>query len=130
MLTRYEIAATTNGSGAFTTTTDETFDGFVVAIYYDAPASNEIATGATMTLTCAESGLKVLNYSGSFPTADAELYVRSPNPVTNAGAAITNDAAKQWIPVANEKLTMTIASGGDTKSGTFNIVILGNVRPA
>lgn len=122
---RQIFALATNGSGAatsgFGTSTEQmSILGELEAIKY---VPGNIDTGATVTVTCENGGdSKPLLVKASAGTSTAWFYPRDLVHKAEDGAALTGTAgADRTEPILDGKIKVTIASGGDTKSGSLTV---------
>lgn len=117
-----------------TVTTDSTgaaeveagpFTGKLVNVIYTKPATGGYTDGVDFDLVT-ETGIDVWNEDD----VDASKTVAPQQPLhSSAGVALVYAAAGEAITgpiyLANEKITITIANGGDTKSGQFDFIVIG-----
>lgn len=76
------------------------------------------ATGATITLTCEGAGSKPLLTKATAGTSVAWFYPRDLQHAVADGAALTGTAGgDRTLPILSGMLKVTVASGGDTKTG-------------
>lgn len=117
------ITVTTDTGGAATVFSSKPFTGRVLAIHWVKPGSGGI-TGATFTITSEATGESILSVSSVSSSTD--WYPRGPVH-TIAGAAVLYAAAGQpvtdAIAIVNDRVKIVVASGGNTLTGTFHIVI-------
>lgn len=117
---RLPVTITTNGSGAGTGYTDEVVNGYIHQIVYD---KTDFDNGSTMTVTGDRTGTAI--WAESNVNADA---VRMPRTQVcgPTGTALTYDGTRivaEPVALADERVKVVVASGGDTKTGTFYIVV-------
>jgi hypothetical protein len=121
MIRRHVVSITTDASGDGTGYTSEPLNGYIAAIRY---VKTDYANGVDVTITGNDSGIAVL--TGTDVNASATFYPRDAT-VDIVGAASLYAAAgepvESRIPVADEQLKIVVASGGDTKSGTFHVFV-------
>lgn len=108
-MTAITVSVTTNGSGDGSALGDQAV-GLLYAIEYQ---PGTIATGATLTLTCESDTSKPLLTKASAGTSNSWYYPRDLAHGVADGAALTD----RVIPIFHGKPKVTIASGGDTKTG-------------
>lgn len=111
------VTVTTNSSGAATAYTTKHYTGKVNCIIY---TKTDFATGVDFTITTEDTGQTVwteLNVDAS--TTDAPLQASH----TTAGVATSNNDVP--VLMCNERLKIVIASGGDTKTGAFRLIVEG-----
>ena len=116
------IPVTTNGSGAAAVTDTRWATGTLYALAY---YPGNIDTGATLTVTCEGRGTKPLLTKASAGTANTWYYPRDLVHAVADGAALTGTAGgDRDQPIVDGKIKVTIASGGDTKTGALVAYIL------
>jgi hypothetical protein len=122
-VTRYAFAVTTNASGAATVYSDAICNGVVHQVRYVPHGSTPLDTGADVDLTGEVSGLVVLDQDNIGTAA----YTVAPRQATHTTAAVAalyaagGTAVLAPVAVAGERLKLVVASGGDTKSGTYYV---------
>ena len=118
------VPITTNAGGAFSATTPSV-DGEVAHYRYVPAASNELDTGADLDIVGSSSGVVIANQDNIGTSA----FTRAPRQATHtvAGAGFVyasgGEAVSDGIFVTGEGLTVTIAAGGNVKSGTLYIAV-------
>lgn len=117
------VPITTNSSGDFSATTPHV-RGFVHQYRYVPDGTSPLDTGADLDIVGSVSGIVVANQD-NIGTSSFTVAPRQPTHDT-LGAALVY--AENGEPVGdriaiNEPLTVTIAAGGDTKSGTLYLWI-------
>lgn len=126
MVRRYVLSVTTDSSGAATVSTKETVAGHVCAIRYVPAASNGLDTASVVTITGAESGIGIYKKT-AIGTSALDLLPRAATHLASDGSAALyaagGTAVGARVPVANEAITLVVAQGGDTKSGTFHVYV-------
>lgn len=116
----HRIDITTDSSGDFTINTVDIF-GAVLQYRYVPDGTSPLATGADLTIAGGTTGIVVASQTNIGTSA----FTKAPRQATHAtdGTASLYAAAgepvEDCIWVAGEHLTVTIAQGGDTKSGTL-----------
>jgi len=94
--------------------------GRVLGIRY---VKTDYANGVDFTITALATGEAIM--AGTDVNASASFYPRVG--VTDAaGAAATLDGtrlARDAVHVANDRVKIVVASGGDTKTGTFHVIV-------
>jgi hypothetical protein len=120
MIRREVVSITTNSSGAATAYTDYV-SGIVRAIRY---VKTDFADGATITITADASGQAILTWTAQ-NTSDTSYPYAAQYTVADAASlyAAGGVAVNVPIPVANERIKVVVASGGDTKSGAIHFYI-------
>lgn len=122
---RYSTTATTNSSGAATVylpaTAGESLSGEVVNVIY---TKTDFANGVDFTITLEATGQTV--WTESDVNASKTVAPRQASHST-AGVAAVYAAAGEAVAVpivaAGDRLKIVIASGGDTKTGAFTVVV-------
>lgn len=121
---RYRVTVTTAADGTATAYTPRVNGGTIHQIEYVKAASNSFADGVDFTITSEATGNSL--WAESNVNASA---VRAPRqPVhTQAGAAALyasgGTAVLAPIAVANDRVKIAIAQGGNAKTGTFHVLI-------
>lgn len=122
---RHVVSVTTNASGDATAYSDELATGVVRQVRYIPDGSTPLATGADVTITGEASGVVVLNQTNIGTSA----YTVTPRQATHdtAGAASLyaagGEPVEDGVAVAQERLKLVVAQGGDTKIGQFHIYV-------
>lgn len=118
-----ELNIVTDGSGDAVAYTP-VVTGKLINIIYTKPGSNPYAAGVDFTITAENSGLNL--WTQSDVNASATVAPRQPTH-DNAGAAslyaATGEPVEDNYVLANERVKIVIAQGGDTKTGNFKVVI-------
>lgn len=122
---RYSTTATTNSSGAATVylpaTAGESLSGEVVNVIY---TKTDFANGVDFTITLEATGQTV--WTESDVNASKTVAPRQASHST-AGVAAVYAAAGEAVAVpivaVGDRLKIVIASGGDTKTGAFTVVV-------
>jgi hypothetical protein len=113
-----KLTVTTNGSGAGNVTGDAVNPGVVYAIEY---LPGTIDTGATITITDEGDMSRTLLVKASAGTSNTTYYPRSAEQGSADGAAITG---QYCYPLITGRPKLTVASGGDTKTGSVILRII------
>lgn len=119
-----EVVDITTDAGGDGTGYTGVVTGRVLAIRYVADGTNPYANTADFTVTAEASGLSVVtvtNESGSntyYPRA-ATVSTANAAALYAAGGTAVNDC----IPVAQERVKIVVAQGGNTKTGRFHVYI-------
>lgn len=119
--TRYTVAVTTAADGSATAYTDGPLTGKVSQIRY---VKEDFDAGVDFTITSEATG----------ETIWAELDVnasatRAPRQATHSTAGVASlyatggAAVNDKIALANDRIKIVIAAGGNAKSGTFHILV-------
>ena len=123
-VTRHRVSVTTSSAGAATEYTNAV-NGQVVGIVYTKPASGGLETAA-VAITGETTATNIWTQSG----IDASTSRLPTQPThTQAGAGRVYEAAGEAVGgpiyIAGERIKVAITSGGDEKSGTFDILVTG-----
>lgn len=113
MSEQLRIDMVTSSGGAFTTDIGPVY-GLFAQLHYKPAASNALDTGADVTITAKTSGMVLANLS-NIGTSAFTRAIRLPG-YSPTG---TETGSSELIAVNGEVLTVTVAQGGDTKSGTL-----------
>ena len=122
---RFSGTLTTNGSGAGTLTLPSdngvNANGVLLSIRHEADATSPYADNFAYTVTTSETGRTLLAETTSGSAVDFD---RIPSlPTQTAADGTVAATAEDLAAIANERLIITVASGGDTKVGTWTITI-------
>ena len=115
-ITRQTISVTTDASGDFTQNLAPV-SGLLLKVRYVPAASDALATGADLTIST-DLGEDIVSHANIGTSAFTRLYRRLIAGIDGVESTTIFD----YIPVENA-LTLTIANGGDTLSGTFYVYI-------
>lgn len=116
------ITVETASDGTATEYSGRTFNGKLVAIDY---AKTDFANGVDFTITSEETGQTL--WTQADVNASATKYPLT-QACSTAGVAATLDGTRAMlVPIAlvNERISVAIAQGGDTKTGAFSFVVDG-----
>ena len=116
---RHTVTVTTNASGAGTGYTP-VVTGRIIAIIY---SKTDFADGVDFTITSETTGQTI--WSQENVNASATVAPRQATHST-AGVAATYDGTRAVLAavvVANERVKISVASGGNTKTGTFYVIV-------
>jgi len=123
---RYTIAVTTAADGTATAYSQGTANGRVYQVCYVPHATTPLDTGADIVLTGNTSGVIVLDLDNIGTTAFTSA-PRQATHLASTGAASLyaagGTAVTDYVVVADEAFKLTVASGADTKSGTFYVYV-------
>lgn len=116
---RFPVIVTTAADGS-ATAFSPTVSGKVSSVRY---VKTDFADGSTFTLTAENTGETIWTESNVNASA-----TRAPRQTTHstAGVAATFDATHgvvDQIALANDRVKIVIASGGNVKTGTFHITV-------
>lgn len=119
------VAITTNGSGAFSATTPAV-DGEIAWYRYVPDGSTPLDTGADLDIVGSVTGIVVSNHDNLGTSALTKAPRMATADETGAASlyAAAGEPVEDRIFVTAESLTVTIANGGDTKSGTLYIALV------
>lgn len=117
---RLAVTVTTDALGAGVGYTEEPVNGYIHEIVYD---KTDFADGSTMTVTGDSTGTAI--WTESAVNADA---VRLPRTQVcgPTGTALTYDGTRivaEPVALADERVKIVVASGGDKKTGVFYVVV-------
>ncbi|HEY9566857.1 MAG TPA: hypothetical protein VIR38_02105 [Thalassobaculum sp.] len=117
---RETVAVTTDASGAATEYTD-TVTGRVLGIRY---VKGDFADGVDFTITSEATGETV--WAESDVNASATRAPRQAIHGTDGAAALyaeSGEAVRDFVYLAIDRLKIAVADGGDTKTGTFHVLV-------
>lgn len=121
--TKHEVIITTDESGDGVGYTPPV-NGRVLAISYIKPAEGGYADTVDFVVQTEDSAVIVWDEDNI--TASKAVYPRA-GTHTTAGVAAVYAAAGEpvldYIPVADERLEITVANGGDAGTGTFFVIV-------
>ena len=116
---RQSVTVTTDASGDGTGTTSQTLNGRLAGVQYVKTNYADTADFTITTVTHTQSLLTAANV-----TASAAWH---PRQATHAAAdasaslyAAGGEPVESDIPIAGDRVLVTVAQGGDTKTGTFH----------
>lgn len=124
MFSSSKIEIVTNSSGAATVHLthglSRKLNGFLVCIKY---TPGTIDTGADLTITGEESGIPILTKAN----AGTSVVFYYPRALINAVADGAEAASpSEFIPIKDERIQVVIANGGDTKTGSIEVILINN----
>ena len=121
-VTRHTIAVTTDDSGDATVYTD-VINGMLVNIIY---TKDDFADGVDFAITGETTGLSLWEEDSVDASKTVSprqpLHDQSGNALLYAGQG---EAVMGLLYLSQERMKLVIANGGDTKSGTIDILIAG-----
>lgn len=122
MFSSSKIEIVTNSSGAATVHLthglSRKLNGFLVCIKY---TPGTIDTGADLTITGEESGIPILTKAN----AGTSVVFYYPRALINAVADGAEAASpSEFIPIKDERIQVVIANGGDTKTGSIEVILI------
>jgi hypothetical protein len=121
--TRQTITLTTAADGSATAFSDPIV-GKIAQIRYVKPASGGFDDGSTITMTNETTGEAI--WAESNVNASA---TRAPRQPTHSAAGVASlyaaagTAVNDKIAIAQDRIKIVIASGGNTKAATFHIIL-------
>lgn len=120
----FRIDIATDSSGDFTVNTPVT-SGKVVQVRYVVDGTSPLVTGADLTITAETSGVQIAAHSNIGTTSFTRVYKQATHGVDGSASlyAAPGEPVEDYVYVAQESLTVTIAEGGDTKVGTLYIYV-------
>lgn len=124
-LTRHELTVTTDASGDGLNYTPAV-NGNIRSIEFVKPGSGGFETTVDFTITLETTGRTV--WGEENVTASKTVNPREQIHDT-AGTGLVYDGSNKQvasIPVSNERIKIVVAQGGDTKSGTFRVIVEGS----
>ena len=113
----YTFNALTDASGDYSSDAIP-IDGFLLRISYK-PSGSPLDTGADLTLVESATGLTIYTQANIGTTAYTKLPRRL---IASTADGADSTTTFDLLPV-NDKLTLTIANGGNALSGTFYLYI-------
>lgn len=118
---RIAVAVTTDASGAATVFSDAIAYGLLSQIRY---VKTDFADGVDFTITAEATGETL--WAQSDVNASATVAPRQATHTTAGVAAVyaAADGVMDKIAIANDRVKIVVASGGDTKTGTFHFVLV------
>lgn len=125
MFTTFRVPVTTDGAGAATAFTVSPVMGRVEYVRYTPDGAAPLDTAADLDITGENSGVVVANHDNIGTSAFTRAYRQALHGVDGAAAlyASAGEPVLGKIAIAGERLKVVIASGGATKSGTFDIIV-------
>lgn len=121
---RVAVTVTTDASGDATAYTSGLITGKVSQIRYVKPVSDSFDNGSTFAITSEATGETIWAESGVNASA-----TRAPRQATHSTAGVAalyaggGTAVNDKIALANDRIKIVIAAGGNVKTGTFHFVI-------
>lgn len=120
-VTRYTVSVTTASDGSATAYSDPIPYGHLSQVRY---VKSTFADGVDFTITLEATGETL--WAEDNVNASA---TRAPRQATHTTAGVASlyagsgQAVNDKIAIANDRVKIVIASGGDTKAGTFHILV-------
>lgn len=117
---RETVIVTTAANGSATVYTSKSVTGRVLSVAY---TKDDFANGVDFAVTTDRSGQNV--WTESDVNASKQVCPRQATHSVAGVAATYDDTRPVLEPVVavNERIKIVVASGGDTKSGTFDVII-------
>lgn len=121
---RYVVTVTTASDGSATAYSPRGVNGVVHQIEYVKHGSTPFADGVDFTIESEATGIDLWVESNVNASA-----VRAPRQPTHTQAGVASlyasggTAVNDRIALANDRVKIAIASGGDTKIGTFHVLV-------
>lgn len=118
---RLAVPVTTDASGDATAYSDQIEYGLLSQIRY---VKSDFADGVDFTITAEATGETL--WAQNDVNASATVAPRQATHTTAGVAAVyaAADGVLDKIAIANDRVKIVVASGGDTKTGTFYIVLV------
>jgi len=124
-VTRHRIVATTDASGNFTGFTQGAVNGKVEQVSYIPDGATPLDTNSDLDITGEVTGLVVANHDNIGTAAFTRAYRQATHNADGSAAlyAAAGTPVNDKVAIAGERLKLVIAQGGNTKSGTFDIIV-------
>lgn len=121
---RLTVTVTTDASGDATAYSDPIDYGLLSQIRYVKAGSGNFTDGVDFTITLEATGETL--WAESNVNASATRAPRQPTHTTAGVASVyaSTDGVLDKIAIAGDRVKIVVASGGDTKTGTFYIVLV------
>lgn len=123
---RHVVTVTTNGSGDGTGYSPELASGEVRQIQYVPDGTNPLATGADIVVTGEAAAVPIIT-KANIGTSAFSMAPRQPTHAVADGAALLyaagGAAVADKVVVAEERIKIVVAQGGDTKTGVFHVYV-------
>ena len=118
---RYKVVVTTAADGSATAYFPGNIQGRISSIQY---VKTDFADGSTITVTGETTGTSIWAQTGV--NASATVAPRQPTHSLAGVASIyaTTFPVLDYIAISDERIKIVIASGGNTKTGTFYITVI------
>jgi len=117
---RHAVTITTDASGDGTGYTP-VVTGRIMAIHY---VKTDYAAGVDFTITAEATGETI--WTESNVNASATRAPRQATHATDGTASLyaaAGEPVEDYIAVAEDRVKIVVAQGGDTKSGTFHVIV-------
>lgn len=121
-VTLHTFDITTDGSGGYSQAGAE-IDGYFLQYRYVPDGSSPLATGADLDIAGTKTGFVYVNQDNIGTSAFSKCPRQATHDETGAASlyAGSGEPVEAPMAMAGESLTVTIANGGDTKSGTLYV---------
>lgn len=119
MAERHRVTVTTASDGTATAYTPDGLNGRVVSITYTKHSTTAFTDGVDFTITAEATGQSL--WTDTNINASETVYPVAAANLGTTGAASTLSEAP--ICIANDRVKIVIASGGNAKIGIFDVVI-------
>lgn len=119
---RHEVTVTTATGGGATAFTPVVTGRVANIIYTVAATGVSFASTADFAITAERTGLGLWT-EDNVTTAKTVSPTQPANTQVGGGLATAGDVQRAPIYVANERIQITIAQGGNTKQGIFTVVV-------
>lgn len=123
-LRRYALAVTVDASGDATVYSDGPVNGYIRQVRYVPHASTPLDTNADFVLSGETTGVAILTMT-NIGTSAFQKVPQQPTQDLTAGAAALyaggGAAVNAPIAMADERLKLVVAQGGNAKVGTFYV---------
>ena len=123
-ITHYVVNIQTNKTGDGIGYTDAPVNGFIRAIRYVKPTAGSFAAGVDFEVTAEQSGVVIWDQDDV--NASVTVYPRAAICDTAGVASLyaeNGEPVEDLIPIANERVKITVANGGDGGVGTFHVYV-------
>lgn len=121
---RYKISVTTAADGSATAFVPQRVGGKLHSVHYVADGSNPYANTVDMTITSEATGESLVsrsNVSAGFVTYPRAAVADAAGTASLYAAAGT--AVQDRIGLANDRIKIVLAQGGNAKTGAFHFVV-------
>lgn len=122
---RHTVAVTTASDGSATAYTSTNITGRIHAVQYVKAGSNNFSDGVDFTITTETTAQNI--WVDTNINASETVYPRVPTCDTAGAASLYaagGEPVEDHMAIANERVKIVIASGGNATTGTFYIVVV------
>lgn len=126
-IVRHVIAVTTAADGTATAYSAKRLVGFIQRIRYVPDDTTPLAATADIAITAEDSGAAILSLTDQAQLA-ADYAPRMPTHSTAGAAALyaaAGAAVNALIPLANERIKIVVAQGGNVLKGAYHVYVGG-----